>query len=137
MSFTFKLLTVALLIAMTLSCKCAQRSWIDYLTGSEIAFRGKVQKLKQVDDNTIKAKFDVLEMFKGDSQKVYRVLTATESATCGVQFEVDQVYLVFATSDDNKFSTNSCAGTRVAVKEEVKDLRKAARGTDQGQDLPK
>lgn len=96
------------------ACSCSVRpNPIDALKSSTSVFAGKVIEIKSNESNIVK--FAVNTTWKGVSASYMEVLTPSNDANCGYQFEMNKTYLVYATDRDmwgnlqNSLYTTSCS----------------------------
>ncbi len=91
---------------------------VDAKDGSDAVFVGKVVSVRTADENLPAAarnyvSFSVLRSWKGVTTESVEILTAANSAMCGVGFEVGKQYIVYANKGEAEvLSTNICTRTR-------------------------
>ena len=98
------------------ACSCIEPPPpLDALAQADAVFSGKVTVIDQnSDDFSIRFQFAVIDVWKGVTTAETQVITATNSAACGVEFQADEQYLVYAYQDDNgELNTNLCTRTRL------------------------
>jgi hypothetical protein len=113
MSTTLKLITLALLMGFSLNCSCLASTTADNFAGADAVFEGKVTQILEI-PNVLQysVKLQVTQTFKGAAATSLDIFTATNSAACGVNFEKDKTYLVFAKKDNNgSLQVNLCSRT--------------------------
>jgi len=96
---------------------------------SQAVFSGKVlQIIRKPENHQVVVKLRVENLWKGNLSKEVTVLTGSDSALCGYQFEVGQSYLIYASgADKNNLHTNIC--TRTAKFSEAKaDVKALGKG---------
>lgn len=106
-----KIIIIAALLcpSTACACRCRQQPLASYFNAADLVFIGKVKRLTKAENSVTALLSASSEIFKGDeSKKELLIKTPLSSATCGVDFELDQTYLIFA----NKTQTNTCQGTR-------------------------
>jgi len=95
---------------------------------SSAVFSGKVlEVIKKPENFQVVVKLRVENLWKGNLSKEVTVLTGSDSALCGYQFEVGQSYLIYASGADvNNLQTNICTRTAnlSAAKADIKILGK-------------
>ena len=83
------------------------------LKEAKAVFVGRVTSI-QKDKLQQEVGFDVIKIWKGISKNTATILTATNRAACGVNFEKNEKYLVYAFKNqgDENLRTNLCTRTR-------------------------
>jgi hypothetical protein len=102
------------------ACSCANTSVEDAFDNVDAVFTGKVTAIKKNEKETIEnntsivnvVTIEVTKSWKGVTEKEVTVKTSYSTASCGVHFEMDKEYLIYAYGD-NKWSTNICTKTRL------------------------
>ena len=94
------------------ACSCAPR---DNATNEDFqkaaaVFTGKVLSVQRKKDS-VTVKLAVQKYWKGKISNEIKITTASNSAACGVNFEVGKEYLVYASETNGKLSTNICSRT--------------------------
>ncbi len=107
--------------APALACRCAQLPFADYFQRAEfVAMARLVAATEQVDHRELE--FELLASpYKGGSLaqvegSMIKLATESSTAACGLQPDINAVYVVFAESGDDdagQLWVNSCNGTRV------------------------
>lgn len=100
----------------TFACSCAPPSQTtnDDFQKASAVFVGKVLSVKRKDKaENATVKFAVQKYWKGKLSNTVKVTTASNSAACGVNFEVGKDYRIYATETEGKLSTTSCSATGV------------------------
>jgi len=98
------------------ACSCIEPPPpLEALAQSDAVFSGKVTVIGQnSDDFSIRFQFAVVDVWKGVTTAETQVITATNSAACGFEFQADERYLVYAYQDENgELNTNICTRTRL------------------------
>ena len=115
--FQIKLLIVLLFWILTFiiltSCTCVkQTSYIsdNEYDGTDAIIKGKVVYTKLMDNKTHSfTVFTILENYTPTvKEKVLKVISPIDEEACGVQFEVNQNWLLFAYKNDAMYTTNRC-----------------------------
>lgn len=99
------------------ACSCAPPSQTtnDDFQKATAVFVGRVLDVQRKENaENITVKFTVQKYWKGKISNTVKVMTASNSAACGVNFEVGKDYLVYATENNGKLSTNLCSRTTLA-----------------------
>lgn len=129
MKFIFVLLTLVF-STEAFACSCASTSKEKHLEHADQVFLGIVENISlnsttdTIDSRRFrgmekKVQFTVSESFKGEDINEAIILTASESAACGINFQKGRAYVVFANtikSEGEKrsqidFRANSCGMT--------------------------
>lgn len=101
-----------LLFSYTLASACScmvptEASKLEAIKEASVIFYGKVISVDPGEDSRqIKAKFQVLKRWKGLEKQEIVVTTASDSAACGVNFNVGESIMIY--SLENPPSANSC-----------------------------
>lgn len=105
------------------ACSCAGGTESEAFAGADSVFVGVVAKvaepwpsLSSADPVTVT--FTVTEVFKATIPADVRVLTVSDGASCGYDFEPGARYLVFARADGDVWRTGLCDGNRVLTAQE-------------------
>jgi hypothetical protein len=94
----------------------------------DAVFTGKVLDVKEKFNSTTQVKLSVTETWKGVSTKEVVIYTAMDSAACGVYFEKDKEYLVYAHLEDGEYTTYLCSRTAELLHAQS-DLKELGEGT--------
>ncbi|MBR7801757.1 hypothetical protein [Undibacterium fentianense] len=103
-------------IAECLACSCVVSNPSDkeqveqMLRDSQKIFVGKVQAsiAPRGTDSHRSFRFEVYEVFKGQSRRIETVFTSISSAACGTTLATGKIYLVAARGEDKRLLINSC-----------------------------
>ena len=98
------------------------------LAKMDAVFKGKVLEVDEKFNSTTKVKLSVSETWKGVSSKEVVIYTAMDSAACGVYFEKDKEYLVYAHLEDGEYTTYLCSRT-AEIPQAQSDLKELGEGT--------
>ncbi|WP_235857401.1 hypothetical protein [Paenibacillus albiflavus] len=105
-------------------------------------FAGKVVKIENLNTSTIRnsndpveVTFDVSKVWKGPAYKHMVITTAESEISCGYEFRLNTEYLIYASSDGDKFTTGLCAGNNKLLNASS-DLALLGVGNEQLQDNP-
>lgn len=100
------------------ACSCVKPPPVkEAVNKASAVFSGKVVEIKeqsglfQSSADPLKVVFDVKKTWKGTDQTQVIVYTASNSASCGFHFELNQEYLVYAFARDGKLQTTLCSRT--------------------------
>lgn len=101
------------------ACSCAESTIEEEYLFSPVIFMGKVTQITPVGatlggDEGPQNKFDfqVTESFRGgDKTLSLAVFSAQDSAACGIEFEKNKAYIVFAFPSRNRLIANGCSRT--------------------------
>jgi hypothetical protein len=113
------------LVATAIGCSCRVTdpklvSLADSVTkelrDADVVFVGKVtslrfsEEIEHLGSQTRYATFKVLRSWKGPETGTIEILTGNLCCTCGIPFDVDDVYIVYGyAGGDGTFSTNVCS----------------------------
>ena len=111
------------------ACKCALVAPNEAAEQAGAVFEGRVVEVSDVPGDLPRrsATFRVVRTWKGMKSETATVTTASDSAACGVAFERDQNYLVYASVQDGALSATSCSRTR-SVTEAEEDFKALGMG---------
>ena len=147
----FFLLLVSLTeLTKSFACTCIGKATIEQSYGSaDIVYSGKVIAVYIDEDSTsyrfrrvlhLVTTFVIDEIYKGENQKsdTIQIITAYESASCGIHFEMGRSYIVYAKKNEFSsvkiefpylYSTDKCTRTRSLDKnrKERRRLRRLSR----------
>ena len=75
-------------------------------------FTGRVLQVGRKNNaQNVSVKLAVQKRWKGKISNEVKIITAADSAACGFNFEVGNIYLVYAAETNGKLSTNICSRT--------------------------
>jgi hypothetical protein len=105
------------------ACKCRQQTIEENMASADHVFSGKVMKIKK-SQSSLTVFVRVAKQFKGKIRfKTIEIMTASESAACGVNFQKGKEYVIYANNGDKKcLNTSSCTRTTESVKEETEGI---------------
>ncbi len=115
---------ILLLLAMpapALACRCAQLPFADYFQRAEFVATAKLV-VATIEDDHRALEFELLASpYKGGNPaqvkgSIVRLATESSTAACGLQPDINAIYVVFAEPDESNAGhlwVNSCNGTRV------------------------
>ena len=98
---------------ISVACSCAPSSDEDAYERSKVVFLVKVTEAKLVNGSPfdlVRAKFDVIEKFKGEAINV-ETLESTATSTCATALLPGHQYLVYSNNDPIKH-INACTRSR-------------------------
>ncbi|MED4016697.1 MULTISPECIES: hypothetical protein [Sutcliffiella] len=107
------LLAVSLLslAPSTFACSCLPPGTpSEELASHDAVFAGKVLNIKEKGEE-IEVTIEVSEAWKGMTNKETTVYTPSNSAACGVNFETNIEYIIYANNDNGELHTNLCSRT--------------------------
>lgn len=98
------------------ACSCSSpQSPEKEFVGADFVFTGKVIKVEQANnlagELVVNVTFEVIKSYKGNKDKLITVNTAPHGKSCGISFEQNNQYLVYASINLGKLSANSCSRT--------------------------
>jgi hypothetical protein len=107
-------LFIAIATPRLLACSCALPPAPKVaMAQSTAVFSGKVTKVEQdAKAHTRTVTIEVDRTWKGSDKKTLVVLTAGDGAACGVSFEKDKSYLVYANAVEEKLHASLCSRTK-------------------------
>ena len=87
---------------------------------SDVVFTGKVLEVTRNPEGGTNVKLEIISYWKGNLSKEITVLTGNDTADCGVPFEVEKTYLVYADynssySSRERLETTICHRTNSLV----------------------
>jgi hypothetical protein len=114
------LLACLLMPLQVFACRCAERTLSEYFAEADAVFFGRLQDSEAL-DNDRQLRFELLgsalqlpDTFAGSM--AVSLLTADNTASCGLPPEIDAVYVVFARlTPDKQLRTDTCNGTRIQL----------------------
>lgn len=112
LAFAFLFLTFGASEAFACSCAPPSQTTNDDFQKATAVFVGRVLDVQRKENaENITVKFAVQKYWKGKISNTVKVMTASNSAACGVNFEVGKDYLVYANENNGKLSTGLCSRT--------------------------
>lgn len=114
-------LLASLLVPMqAFACRCAERTLGEYFAQADAVFFGRLQSSESL-ANDRRLRFELLgsalrlpDTLAGS--RAISLLTADNTASCGLPGEIDAVYVVFARlTPDQQLRTDTCTGTRIQL----------------------
>jgi hypothetical protein len=97
--------------AEVFACMCVEVPPANALAEHDAVFEGRVISVERRDGQLI-AELEVVQHWKGMERERASVRTAESSAACGVSFEVDTSWLIYADREGDVLSTGICSRTR-------------------------
>ncbi|MFC7685046.1 hypothetical protein [Ureibacillus sp. GCM10028918] len=105
------------------------------LDKSDFVYSGKVIEIYDLNARAIvkssidllEVKFEVLDTWKGVNESEVLVYTERDSASCGVNFTINEEYLVYGNEHDGRKSVNLCSNTALLT-EATDDLEALGEG---------
>lgn len=129
LSFFLTILSLPFFSSTGYACSCLQPGTPqEELAKMDAVFTGKVLEVDEKYNSTTKVKLSVSETWKGVNTKEVVVYTAMDSAACGVYFEKDKDYLVYAHLEDGEYTTYLCSRT-AELAQAQSDLKELGEGT--------
>jgi hypothetical protein len=101
------------------ACSCMQQSPEDAEASADAIFEGRVVTLQPPAEgdqqSPVQVTVRVTQQWKGVDAEEVELTTAANSAMCGYHFELDQVYLIYATeNEDGGLMVSLCSRTQLA-----------------------
>jgi len=111
-----------LLVNPVYSCSCITADdAITEMKAVDMVFIGKVIKIDELPSYKYKTKFQVIKSYKGTMEDTVEIVHFWPGPSCGISFENDTEYLVYASFWEGELSTNKCRRTRL-LSEAKEDL---------------
>lgn len=119
--FALMLSMFALTTPRAFACSCVRVDYAapEYLAKMDVVFIGRVIEIR---DNPLARAYGAADDkivtlfarkgYKGLDDAVVDVVTNLSSASCGIEFAVGREYLIFATREGERLTTNLCLGTQ-------------------------
>ncbi|WP_157068529.1 MYXO-CTERM sorting domain-containing protein [Sandaracinus amylolyticus] len=79
---------------------------------ADAIFEGRVASIEPAGEMHVRVRLDVVQTWREANAEHVEVRTASQSAACGVHFEVGRSYLVLAERADGEWTASLCGGTR-------------------------
>ncbi|MGD6778888.1 hypothetical protein ACQCT3_00475 [Sutcliffiella horikoshii] len=128
LSFLLSILSLPFFSSTGYACSCLPPGTPqEELSKMDAVLTGKVLEVEE-NNSTTKVKLSVSETWKGVKTKEVVVYTAMDSAACGVNFEKDKDYLVYAHLEDGEYTTYLCSRT-AELTQAQSDLKELGEGT--------
>ncbi|MDF0728527.1 hypothetical protein PY093_17980 [Cytobacillus sp. S13-E01] len=125
----------------TFACSCLQPPPVEVeLERKTAIFSGKVIKIEdtttfnQSSGDLLKVIFEVKSSWKGINQPQAIVYTTRDSASCGFNFNLNEDYVVYAYSEEDKLMTGLCERTK-SLDIAQEDLKALGEGKEPSKDL--
>lgn len=99
------------------ACSCGISPLADRVSAADVVFVGTPTKGVKPEGDAVSSAdpvrwtFDVESVHKGDVTQTVDVISALDSASCGIPFEIDRPYLVFGVLNDETITAGLCGGT--------------------------
>lgn len=108
-----------------MACSCMRSTSEEQLERADVAFKGRVidKKVATLESdpsgglNLIRWTFVVEDSQKGAAAKELIVESASNSAACGINFQMGERYQVFANQHENNLRASLCSGTQLMTEE--------------------
>jgi len=96
------------------ACSCVALTAEEALAGHDAVFEGRVLELRRSDDpaGATVAVLEVVQHWKGIEAERVEVSTAAQESMCGVSFEVDTSWMIYAERAGDALTTGLCSRTR-------------------------
>jgi len=96
------------------ACSCVALTAEEAFEGHDAVFEGRVLEVRRSDDPTgaTVAVLEVVQHWKGIESERVEVSTAAQDSMCGIAFEVDTSWLIYAERAGDALTTGLCARTR-------------------------
>ncbi len=116
------------------ACSCGLSPLADRVSAADVVFVGTPTKSVKPEGEVVSSAdpvrwtFDVDTVHKGDVTQTVEVISALDSASCGIPFEVDRPYLVFGVLNDETITADLCGGTERLAQIPADDLASLGTG---------
>jgi|JI10StandDraft_1071094.scaffolds.fasta_scaffold454223_1 hypothetical protein len=125
-AFVAAVVTLALASGSACACSCAGLTDAEALRQSPVVFVGTLREVRRPtvmlsSGAPSRFLFDVEAVFKGEVHEVQSIVSSSDGASCGLELDVGQRALVFATSAIShdlaagEYEAGLCGGTRPLV----------------------
>ncbi len=96
------------------ACSCMEMDVATAVERADAVFEGRVVEVVRGADPSlpVRVRLEVVQQWKGVDDEHVTVETAADSAACGVAFEEDTSWLVYATRADGVLRTGLCSRTK-------------------------
>ncbi|NLP52292.1 hypothetical protein [Bacillus sp. RO1] len=129
LSFLLTILSLPFYSPTGYACSCLPPGTPqEELAKMDAVFTGKVLEVEEKFNSTKEVKLNVTETWKGVETKEVVIYTAMDSAACGVNFEKNKDYLVYAHLEDGEYTTYLCSRTAELPQAQT-DLKELGEGT--------
>lgn len=129
LSFLLTILSLPFFSSTGYACSCLPPGTPqEELAKMDAVFTGKVLDVNEKYNSTTQVKLSVSSTWKGVNTKEVVIYTAMDSAACGVNFEQDKEYLVYAHLEDGEYTTYLCSRT-AELAHAHSDLKELGKGT--------
>ncbi|NMH75420.1 hypothetical protein HF078_20275 [Bacillus sp. RO2] len=129
LSILLSILSLPFYSPTSYACSClAPGTPQEELEKMDAVFTGKVLEVDEKYNSTTEVKLSVTETWKGVDTKEVIIYTAMDSAACGVNFEKNKDYLVYAHLEDGEYTTYLCSRT-AELPQAQSDLKELGEGT--------
>jgi hypothetical protein len=121
------------------ACSCMISPLADRLSAADVVFVGTPTKGDKPGGEAVSSAdpvrwtFDVDTVHKGDVTRTVEVISALDSASCGIPFDVDRPYLVFGVLNDDALTAGLCGGTEQLAQIPADDLASLGTGAPPSQ----
>ncbi len=110
-----------------LACSCVTPGTpVEEMKKREVVFAGEVKRISKAEDWQYVTTFEITKAFKGVANGVTSIKIYADPAgpSCGIEFDVGEKYIVYASTYEGKLQTNRCTRTRKlsAAAEDLKAL---------------
>lgn len=110
---------VGFVIPQIYACECESLTLDDHLMNADVVFQGTIIREPAIIEKNLVASFSAIDVFKRPSPEFdylfnrgkVNVTTGIDSGICGVDFQMENTYIVFGTIYEDKIHTTSCSGT--------------------------
>lgn len=118
--FTASGLTFLLPTPPAIACSCATQNSNEHFERANVIFTGKVisQGAPKIEDwfdqaaPSVRSTFEVDQVFKGNIVKQQQIVSLQMESACGIRFQLNERYQVFARRIGDTLVTDSCSGTK-------------------------
>ncbi|UJR84237.1 hypothetical protein [Sandaracinus amylolyticus] len=94
------------------ACSCVETPFEQLAAEADAIFEGRVASIEPAGEMHVRVRLDVVQTWREANAEHVEVRTASQSAACGVPFEVGRSYLVLAERVNGEWTASLCGGTR-------------------------
>lgn len=116
------------------ACSCMRSSPEEQMERADVVFTGRVvdKKMKTVTSaplgglNLVEWTFEVEDDHKGSISEQVTIESASNSAACGINFQMGERYQVFANQSNTALRASLCSGTRALTSGDQDESQKSS-----------
>ena len=110
-----RILTSIFLLSFLIPCSCMEPPLPEEAyNDADVVFSGEVTDIVLNESGSYyEVTLQIIDVWKGEVQEETTILTETNSAACGYNFQINSVYLVYAYNYESEVYTNICTRTNL------------------------